>query len=155
MTCWCARAYRLGQVSIRLRFQVVCAHMRDFHPFFFFSSFVRRKSYELKLKAQIKEAEANAFECQAKVDDLSYKISELERDLTNKTWNIERKWRRRVCTYVLLIFDSRFRPAKKLERCPRADLVVNPYRKIYVCERDGLKILKRKKKKKWAQRDKQ
>lgn len=54
-------------------------------------SFVHRKKYEAKLKAQIKEAEANALNCQAKVNDLSYKISELERDLTNKTWNIERK----------------------------------------------------------------
>lgn len=62
--------------------------------------------------------DTNGFDCQTKVNDLSYKINELERNLTIKTWNIDRKYRhyfRRCSGYCVathLTLDPRTRPDK-------------------------------------------
>lgn len=61
---------------------------------FTFSIFIYSSQHETKLYAQIKEAETNAINCQTKVNDLSYKLTELERDISLKNWNIERKYTR-------------------------------------------------------------
>lgn len=61
----------------------------------------RRKQYELNLLAQLNEAKTNVAECQQKIADLTYQISELERDLTVKSWNVDRK-----CPLLAIIFHS-------------------------------------------------
>lgn len=60
----------------------------------------RRQQRELSLLAQLAEAEGKVDGCQAKIADLTYKISELERDATLKLWNIERKF---VFSEILLL----------------------------------------------------
>lgn len=62
--------------------------------FFFFYS--ERKQHELNLLTQINEAKTNVADSQRKIADLTYKISELERDLTVKSWNIDRKSERKT-----------------------------------------------------------
>lgn len=52
---------------------------------------IRRKQHELNLLAQLNEAKTNVAECQQKIADLTYQISELERDLTVKSWNVDRE----------------------------------------------------------------
>lgn len=46
---------------------------------------------EARFSVQLEAAEKQAFDSQAKANDLSYQISELERNLTVKIWNVERK----------------------------------------------------------------
>lgn len=65
-----------------------------YYQFGYFCSDHELPSIETKLVTQMKEAETNALNCQTKVNDLSYQINELERNLTVKTWNIERKYTR-------------------------------------------------------------
>lgn len=47
---------------------------------------------EVLFTTQLEEAEKQAVTSQAKADDLAYQINELERNLTVKTWNVERKY---------------------------------------------------------------
>lgn len=46
---------------------------------------------EARYTAQLEEAEKLAINSQTKANDLAYQINELERNLTVKTWNVERK----------------------------------------------------------------
>lgn len=46
---------------------------------------------EARFTAQLEEAEKQAITSQTKANDLAYQINELERNLTVKTWNVERK----------------------------------------------------------------
>lgn len=52
----------------------------------------QRKQRELSLLAQLAEAQGKVDGCQAKIADLTYKISELERNATLKSWDIDRKF---------------------------------------------------------------
>lgn len=47
---------------------------------------------EVLYTTHLEEAEKQAVTSQAKADDLAYQINELERNLTVKTWNVERKF---------------------------------------------------------------
>lgn len=42
--------------------------------------------------AQLADAQGKVDGCQAKIAELTYKISEIERDATLKSWNIDRKY---------------------------------------------------------------
>lgn len=52
----------------------------------------QRKQRELSLLAQLAEAQGKVDGCQAKIADLTYKISELERNATLKSWDVDRKF---------------------------------------------------------------
>lgn len=52
----------------------------------------QRKQRELSLLTQLAEAQGKVDGCQAKIADLTYKISELERNATLKSWDIDRKF---------------------------------------------------------------
>lgn len=49
-------------------------------------------SKEVLFTTQLEEAEKQAVTSQEKANDLAYQINELERNLTVKTWNVERKF---------------------------------------------------------------
>lgn len=48
---------------------------------------------EARYAEQLEVAEKQAYDSQTKANDLSYQISELERNLTAKIWNVERTYR--------------------------------------------------------------
>lgn len=47
---------------------------------------------DARYAVQLEEAEKMAFDSQTKVNDLAYQISELERNLSLKIWNVERTY---------------------------------------------------------------
>lgn len=51
-----------------------------------------RKRQQQQLVDEIKVAEEKIVDNQARINELTCRISELERDLGNKSWTIERKW---------------------------------------------------------------
>lgn len=57
-----------------------------------FLFFYRRDlvNQESRYTARLEEAEKQVLNSQTKANDLSYQIDELERNLTVKTWNVER-----------------------------------------------------------------
>lgn len=64
--------------------------------------------------SHVNEAESNALNCQTKVNDLSYQINELERNLTIKTWNIDRKLHLNQIHYGLVLSNYlNYAPPKK------------------------------------------
>lgn len=49
---------------------------------------------EARYAEQLEVAEKQAYDSQTKANDLAYQISELERNLTAKIWNVERTYRK-------------------------------------------------------------
>lgn len=78
-----------------LRSNFVVANLFLFMPHnnFHFFSVSRRDlvNKEVLFTTQLEQAEKQAVTSQAKADDLAYQLNELERNLTVKTWNVERK----------------------------------------------------------------
>lgn len=60
--------------------------------FCFFIIIYRRDlvNQESRYTARLEEAEKQVLNSQTKTNDLTYQIDELERNLTVKTWNVER-----------------------------------------------------------------
>lgn len=48
---------------------------------------------EARYAEQLEVAEKQAYDSQTKANDLAYQISELERNLTTKIWNVERTYK--------------------------------------------------------------
>lgn len=55
---------------------------------------------EARYAEQLEVAEKQAYDSQTKANDLAYQISELERNLSAKVWNVER-------TYLCFRYQSR------------------------------------------------
>lgn len=86
--CYCYLCNRVSQCSY---LYFVCSHVRD-----------RRDlvNQEARYAVQLEEAEKQAYESQTKANDLAYQISELERNLTVKIWNVERELLTKIISHA-------------------------------------------------------